>query len=537
MDKTLKMGQDSAAGSFSLFAGKTLSTIILAVGTIILGWLILEGDYGLYAVALIPATTFILFQDWGVGSAMTRQCAQLRVANKEGALRRIILTGLTFEVASGLVLTLLSLVTSNFVATSIFGKPESAFLMTVVSVTVLFTSISIAAQSIFVGFEKMKLYSLIVIVQAVVQSIFAPLLVYLGFGAFGAVLGYTLAAVGGGMISVFMLYFSVFRNLEHGEADGSSMLQILKPMLNFGIPLAIAVLSAGLLTQFYSIIMASFVDTVMIGNYRVASNFGVLLTFFTFPISTVLFPTFSKIDPLKEKTLLKQVFGSSAKYTAFLLLPATIAMMVLAKPIIGTVYGAKWFYAPSFLVLFVMINLLTFFGNLSVQSLLVALGKTKLLMKLNGLTLAIGVPLGFLLVPQFGIEGLIIGSIVSLVPSTLLASYLAWKRYGVVIDLKVTLRILLASIVAGIATYLFLSVFRITEWMQLVTGFLLFVGIFLTFAPVVGALNLSDINNLRNMFSTMGILSKLLNVPLKIMEKTLKIYTRNGKVKKPNYPS
>ena len=187
------------------------------------------------------------------------------------------------------------------------------------------------------------------------------------------------------------------------------MLQVLKPMLSFGIPLAIAMMVGGLLTQFNFFVMASFVDNAMIGNYRVATNFGVLLTFFTYPITTVLFPAFSKIDPLKEKPLLKTVFASSAKYTALLLVPATIAMMVLAKPIIGTVYGNKWLYAPPFLVLVVMTNLLTVIGNLSVASLLTALGETKLLMKLNIVTLAFGVPLAFLLIPPLGISGVIIG--------------------------------------------------------------------------------------------------------------------------------
>jgi len=38
----------------------------MAVGSIILALIISPGDLGLYAIALIPATTFALFQDWGV---------------------------------------------------------------------------------------------------------------------------------------------------------------------------------------------------------------------------------------------------------------------------------------------------------------------------------------------------------------------------------------------------------------------------------------------------------------------------------------
>ena len=70
MDKASKMDRASATGSFQLFIGKIVSTVILAVGTIILGIFILEGDYGLYAIALIPAITMLLFQDWGIDAAI-----------------------------------------------------------------------------------------------------------------------------------------------------------------------------------------------------------------------------------------------------------------------------------------------------------------------------------------------------------------------------------------------------------------------------------------------------------------------------------
>ena len=66
------MGKTSALGSVQLFLGKMLSTIILAIGSIILTILISEGDYGLYIVALIPATTALLFQDLGVGLLLVR---------------------------------------------------------------------------------------------------------------------------------------------------------------------------------------------------------------------------------------------------------------------------------------------------------------------------------------------------------------------------------------------------------------------------------------------------------------------------------
>jgi lipopolysaccharide exporter len=456
-----------------------------------------------------------------VGPAMTRFCAQCRAANNHGSLRRIIVAGLSFEVASGTVLTVAAVLMSSFIASAVFGKPQSAFLVTLVSATILSTAIFIAVQNIFVGFEAMKYNSLIIICQAIVQGFFAPVLVYLGYGAFGAVLGYALASVTVCGVSLFVLYFFIYRKLERNEADHSSTFQVLRPLLSYGVPLAIATISAGLLTQFFSIMMARFCGDAIIGNYRIATNFGVLLTFFTFPISTVLFPVFSKLNPSKDAQLLKTVFGSSVKYTALLLVPATLAMMVLAQPIIGTLYANKWLEAPWFLILSVSSNLLAVFGNLSVQSLLVGLGETKLLMEINLLSILIGVPLAVLLIPPFGIVGMIVSAVIAVLPGLAINLYISWRRYDVKVDFRVSLRILLASLLAAGASFALLSILHVSQWLQLVMGGALFLVVYLFSAPLLGAINLMDIRNLKSMISGFGVISDLLQLPLTIMEVAL----------------
>ena len=74
MSKELSIGRSSATGSFHLFVGVVLSSVIMAVGTIILARILpAASDYGLYGAALIPSSIFNFFRDWGVNSAMTKQ--------------------------------------------------------------------------------------------------------------------------------------------------------------------------------------------------------------------------------------------------------------------------------------------------------------------------------------------------------------------------------------------------------------------------------------------------------------------------------
>jgi O-antigen/teichoic acid export membrane protein len=51
MDRAIELGKTSATGSFQLFVGVVTSTVIMAVGTIILGRLMSPPEYGLYSVA------------------------------------------------------------------------------------------------------------------------------------------------------------------------------------------------------------------------------------------------------------------------------------------------------------------------------------------------------------------------------------------------------------------------------------------------------------------------------------------------------
>ena len=517
------MGKDSASGSFWLFFGKILSTLVLAIGTIVLGLVIQEGEYGLYVIALIPSATILLFHDWGVGPAMIKYIAQYRAKGMFKNLRKILVVGLTFEIGIGLILTLFSLLSANYFASAIFSKPDIAFFMMIASVSIISASVLTGVQSIFVGFERMKLNSITLISQAVVQASVSLLLVYFGFGALGVILGFVFSFSISAIVGFIMLYFLIIRKLPHNEIPQYAFLKTIKPLLTYGVPLGITTVLRGIMAQVYSFIIASFVNEVLVGNYHMALNFSVFIKFFAGPISTVLFPAFSKIDPQTEPDLLKTVFKSSVKYSTIFLIPASMALIVLSSPLIGTLYGDKWFDAQLFLSLAAIIHLFDAFGILSVNSLLTANGETKLLLKLNLLSISIGIPLGFWLIPQFGVPGLFLVDIIDTFPGMVIALYWTWKRYGVRFEPIVSTKILLSSGFASVATFLFLNFFTASDWIKLISGSPFFLITYLITLPLVGAVNQEDLKNLKTMFSSLGIVSKLLNILLLIIKKILLI--------------
>jgi len=542
MEKAFQMGKISATGSFRLLIGVALSTLIMAIGTIILGNLLHEDGYGLYTITLTPALIIGLFKDWGVNSAMTKYIASLKLENKDSEIRDIIVTGFTFEITVGLVLTISSLLSANFIATTIYHRPESAPLISVISITIFGSSLLAASQSSFIGFERMELNSFTLICQAIVKTAVGPVMVILGYGVLGASIGYMAASVFAGLIGITTLYFAVFTKLRKTENKRSGLRELvrglrdtlkrkLKIMLKYGVPLSISTILGGILAQTYGLAMASFVsDNAILGNYSTAANFAVFLSFLSAPIATVLFPAFAKLDPDNEHELVSNIFSSSIKYTALVLVPATMAIMVLSKPMISTLYGETRFVtAPFFLTLSIVTNLLAIFGNLTLGSFLSGLGETRMAMKLGIVTVSFGLPLGLILIPRYGVLGVIVGNIVSGIPSMSWGLYWVWKHYEAKADFRSSAKIFTASALAAIASFLTTSFLHTDAWVQLVLGLAVFIVIYVIGAPLIGAIDQSDIDSLRSLFSGLGIASKITNIPLIAIERVAQIKTPNKK--------
>jgi O-antigen/teichoic acid export membrane protein len=545
MDKALEMGKSSATGSFHLLIGVVGSTVIMAVGTLVLAGLLQVNELGLYGIALIPSSIINFFRDWGVNYAMTQQIASLRAAGKDSEIHDVIVSGIIFEIISGLILSLICFAVAEPLAL-ILSPSNAANLsvyISIMSLSIFAGAILAAAGAIFTGFERMKLNSFTQIFQAIVKTALGPFLIVLGFGVFGAIYAAMGSILAGGAIGILIVYFSLFRPLRKCKVGKCDVKRTLKPMLKYGLPLTVSSILVGVLPQVFAFSMAIYAGEWMMGNYYAAAYFSVLLTFVSFPIATALFPVFSKLNPEKEPELVKTVFASSVKYTAVLLVPATMILITLATPLVNTLFPKngimeslfvvaepKFPYAPLFLAVSSIINLFVLVGNISLGTFQTGIGKTNQVMKQSVLSLAVGLPLAYLLVsyfasiggPSFAVIGGIIGTLIASAPGIVWGLYWIWKNYRVKADFRVSAKIFAASAIASAVTYLFINIFSLAYWMTLAAGFLVFLLVYLATAPLLGAVNQMDIENFRAMFSGLGVVSKVLNVPLLFMRKMCK---------------
>ena len=80
-------------------------------------------------------------------------------------------------------------------------------------------------------------------------------------------------------------------------------------------------------------------------------------------------------------------------------------------------------------------------------------GHTKFILKTTILTACVGIPIGSVLVLNFGVLGLIITSLIEGLPSLVVSLYWIRKHYGTTVDWSASARIILSSAVAAALTY------------------------------------------------------------------------------------
>ena len=156
--------------------------------------------------------------------------------------------------------------------------------------------------------------------------------------------------------------------------------------------------------------------------------------------------------------------------------------------------------------------LLTAISYLVLGSFLNGVADTRTVLKMSVVTLAVYLPLGPVLAWLWGPFGLLIAYILSIATSTVYGLRQTSVKHDARPDLRASGRILLAALAAAVPT---LGLIQLdgagVGVVNLVVGGLLYLGVYLTLAPILGAVEKQDILNLRTLLGGTRIVAVLVN--------------------------
>jgi O-antigen/teichoic acid export membrane protein len=193
--------------------------------------------------------------------------------------------------------------------------------------------------------------------------------------------------------------------------------------------------------------------------------------------------------------------------------------MALSWPMMRIIYGASYSEAPSYLQLYLLTYLPIGVGSLCFGPLLNGQGETHLTLRLNALTLIVGAPLSLVLIPRWGINGLIATLVASSIPATAYSILLIKRYFDIAPDWVSSAKIYASSITALAATLLFTTYIYLTPWPKLIAGAAIYVAVYAASIKLTRTLNEEDYRMFKAIIDDTGPLVKPLRRIIEIIEK------------------
>ncbi|MCS7104632.1 MAG: oligosaccharide flippase family protein [Thermofilaceae archaeon] len=473
---------ESVASAFSLFGGQVLATFIAGLSSIVLARLLGPEGYGRYSLSTTVASFLMLLTNFGVHAALTREASKLVAKGSLQAFSPLVGVALRFSLITSFLASTVGFLFSSALSLLLLNRLELVHLVRLALPLVIIDPLFNLVYASLLGLGDAKALALMPIVRDFSRGVLSPLLA-LGSGCEGAVtglvVGHALAAVAG-----FILLWRRVGGL------GFARWGDLKPLLRYGLPLHVStVLSTGLMV-YQNSLLAWFATDEEVGNLKIAGNFYALLQLVSLPITSALFPAFSKLE--KEES--GRAFKFAVKYSALLLAPAGAYACVMSRDLVRLIYGDAYRLAPVYFSIQAVSFLWSGLGTAVLGSFLQGIGESKVVFEAMLVYASAFVPLSLSLALVAGVYGVLVATLASNLAFTLFSLREALKR-GVSLDWSLALRVCLASILAvAMAGALSLISSRYVVRLAFsMAGFLFAYGLL---APSTGCLNLDDLKQL-----------------------------------------
>lgn len=500
----MHIARQSARGSVVLFVGNLGAAAIAAVASIIVARLLGPNEYGLYALALAGPSLLQYCTHFGTRTAVPRYIAYHTSRGESDKARKYAQASLFFALVTGIVFTIGSIAGSGWIA-DLLQRPSLQPYVALASLIILGQSLLLTSIAASTGWNAMGQASLSNVVQSGFRAVASPLLIILGFGIGGAVVGHATSYLVAGVASAGVLYFA---RIRPGTRSISEMASNAVELIRFGFPPFIANLLTGVSVFYTSLLLSIVANNATVGYYQAATSLVIPATLLSTSTTSALYPAFASLQGISGD--LNAAFRLSVKYVGYLIVPILFFLATSSRELMRLFYGKSFVPGSFFLVLFslsyapilVGLSVLPYFFN--------GIGRPRLTLYATGSSIAVLFVTAPLLSIFLGlkVQGLIYSIFISNAVLAAMGLAIVWRRKMGSIDVRSALAVLFSSGISLLTCSLIPSLG--SDLLNLLAKFLVFAAIYLTLAPILGAVNKEDVERIASSLRELRIIGPLL---------------------------
>ena len=374
-----------------LSAGRVLGALLSLATAMVLSRLLTRAEYGTYQQIWLVYNTIAPLFILGLPAGVVYYTSQADAGGRKMIVRQ---TTLLLALA-GLAIGAIMYCFSDALAAQ-FGGRSLGGLIRLFALFPVFTLPLSFVDSFLITIDKAKAAALFGILSNVVQYGAAVLPVALGAGLQAAVLA--LDAVAVARFAVVALIFAIATSSVASRSDSGFAARLLR----YAIPLGVSGILGTVMMQLGRVIVATFCG---VQEYAVYVNGATELPFvgiITGSVMSVVTPAFVRLlkDGQDEEVI--RLWHSATRKVALLFFPLTAVLMVYGPDLIILLFSERYAESSSVFRIFLLLLPLriTVYG-----SLLMAAGKSHLILMASGLALVLSVALNLVLIPLIGLDG------------------------------------------------------------------------------------------------------------------------------------
>jgi teichuronic acid exporter len=318
-------------------------------------------DFGVAALLALFVGLANVFIDGGFSSALIQRQNTTHIDES---------TVFFFNLGMGLLTSLTLVVSAPFIS-KLFEKPVLHYLIYAMALNVFIGAFGSIHTTLLTKELNLKLIAKVGGIASTLSGMLAIILAVKGFGVWSL----AIQIVSASLISTLLLW------LWHSwRPSWTFSINALGSYFRFGSYLMIAAIIDILHTNLYSVLIGKFYHIRDVGYYDRAQKTQLLpVNFIMLIINRVAFSTFSSVAEDKER--IARVFRKAQQVVMFVNIPFAVVMIVMAEPIVLTLFGKQWLHSAPILEVLGIVGLIWPMHVLNIN-LLQAQGRSDLFFKI-----------------------------------------------------------------------------------------------------------------------------------------------------------
>lgn len=386
-------------GTIATFASSIVGLVTQAVILLALARVFLTSEeYGLLFLSISLFGMLSLFANAGLHRSAARYVSEYRETDSQ-QVRYVVRRSLTFN------LLLIATVCAFMVAFSgqiaaVFDEPRlEPFVVLGVGYLALNAMYSYAT-TLLQGFGEIELSAVVGIVTSVATLAFILALLVAGFGAIGALVGFT-AGYAVGVLVGFGFLFRLYRRCEPLErpADG-----LTRRLLEYSIPLTVTSTGNVIYKRVDTLLIGFFLSPLAVGYYELAKQVSAFVVTPAQSLGFSVAPIYGELKSTTSTERAARIYEQTFNHLVLLYLPAVAGIVVVAEPGIRYVFGEEFLGAVPVLQVLSVYVLFQAIDKITNDS-LDYLGRARERAIGKGVTAALNLLLNLALIPTVGVVG------------------------------------------------------------------------------------------------------------------------------------